>query len=84
MALIARSTADYLAWGLKALKRARRSCVVLNASLVGIDINNGLAQAKVFVTVSDALYNRTNGFALDVQDFIASDDVTLAGKGEQA
>ena len=58
--------------------------MVLNASLVGIDINNGLAQAKAFVTVSDGLYNRTNGFALYVQDFIASDDVTLAGKGEQA
>ena len=58
--------------------------MVLNASLVGIDINNGLAQAKAFVTVSDALYNRPNGFALDVQDFIASDDVILTGKGKQA
>lgn len=58
--------------------------MVLNARLVAVDINNGLAQAKAFVTVSDALYNRTNGFALDVQDFIASDDVILAGKVEQA
>jgi hypothetical protein len=58
--------------------------VVLNASLVAVDIKNGLAKAKAFVTVSEALYNRTHRFALDVQDFIASGDVSLGGKGEQA
>ena len=58
--------------------------MVLNASLVAVDINNGFAQAKAFVTLNEALYNRTYLFTLDVQDFIARDDVTLGGNSKQA